>query len=283
MNEGNKRAFPASRGHEGSLVEALVSQSVLLSKDERGILLLTLNQPKTRNALSYQMAQEFERAIGKVKRDEQARCLVLTGAGDAFCAGGDYGSILADFSLPAVKLQPRLRRFYSQFLCITELEIPTIAAVNGPAVGAGFSLALACDLRVASTKATFHANFVRIGVHPGMGATYFMSRLFGTARALEILWRAEPIRAEEALSVGIVSKVVDPESLLEEAMGMAAHIASLPPRPVQQLKGSVYMAMGCSLEQVLDRESHAQASCGETQEMRARMRELGKRGKGVLS
>ncbi|MGQ9860265.1 MAG: enoyl-CoA hydratase/isomerase family protein [Thermodesulfobacteriota bacterium] len=259
-----------------------MSQGVLLSKDERGIFLLTLNQPRTRNSLSYQMAQEFERAIGEVKRDEQARCLVLTGSGDAFCAGGDYGSILADFSLPAVELQPRLRKFYSQFLCITELEIPTIAAVNGPAVGAGFSLALACDLRVASTRATFHANFVRIGVHPGMGATYFMSRLLGTARALEILWKAEPIRAEEALSVGIVSKVVDPESLLEEAMGMAARIASLPPRPVQQIKESVYMAVGCSLKQALDRESHAQALCGETQEMRARMRTLGKKGKGDL-
>lgn len=243
-------------------------ETLLLQRKEQGIFLLSLNQPDTRNSLSYRMAEEFHQAIGEVSAEENARCLILTGCGEAFCAGGDFRSIIADFTLPAVQLQPRLRRFYSRFLCITELGIPTIAAVNGPAVGAGFSLALACDLRIASNKAIFHANFVRIGVHPGMGATYFMPRLLGPAKALEILWRAEPISAGEAVEIGLVSKVVESERLLDEAIALAQQIASLPPRPVQLLKRSIYMGAKCSLGDVLERESHAQALCGETQEMR---------------
>lgn len=240
----------------------------LILENQDGVFTLILNQPQNRNALSYEMAEEFQKVIGELLENEQARGLVLTGAGPAFCAGGDFQSIISEFTRPAVELKPRLRRFYSRFLSLKQLRIPTLAAVNGPAVGAGFSLALACDMRIASTRATFHANFVRIGVHPGMGATYFLPRLVGTSKALEILWRAEVLSAREALELGIVSRLVEPEKLLAEAHGLMKQIVRMSPTVLELTKDSVYMGAESSLEEMLERESQAQALCGETKEMR---------------
>ncbi|MEJ5376166.1 MAG: enoyl-CoA hydratase/isomerase family protein [bacterium] len=240
----------------------------LILEEQEGIFTLTLNQPESRNALSYEMAQEFQRAIGEVARKEHARGLILTGAGPAFCAGGDYHSIISEFSKPAVELQPRLREFYSRFLGLVHLRIPTLAAVNGPAVGAGFSLALACDMRLASKDATFHANFVKIGVHPGMGATYFLPRLLGTSRALEILWAGKPLSAKQALALGIVSRLVEPGRLLSEAMSLLKEITAASSVVLELTKRSVYMGVENSLEDMLERESHAQALCGETIQMK---------------
>lgn len=240
----------------------------LMLQEQDGIFTLILNQPQTRNALSYQMAEEFEKVIEELLQNEQARGLVLTGAGRAFCAGGDFHSIISEFTKPAVELQPRLRRFYSRFLSLRRLRIPTLAAVNGPAVGAGFSLALACDLRIASTQAAFHANFVRIGVHPGMGATYFLPRLVGTSKALEILWKGEILSARDALELGIVTKLVEPDQLMAEAHDLMKQIAQMSSTVLELTKDSVYMGVGSALEAVLERESQAQALCGETKEMR---------------
>ncbi len=246
----------------------------LVLENQDGIFTLMLNQPLSRNALSYEMAEEFERAIGELAEDPGVKGLVLTGAGAAFCAGGDFHSILSEFSRPAVELQPRLRSFYSRFLCLRSLEVPTLAAVNGPAVGAGFSLALACDLRIASTEATFHANFLRLGVHPGMGATYFLPRLLGTSKALEILWKGEALSAQDALDLGIVSRLVKPNELMEEARRLLGQIAKMSLTALKLTKRSVYMGVEASLEEMLERESQAQALCGETREMRETLREL---------
>jgi enoyl-CoA hydratase/carnithine racemase len=261
-------------------VEGGALYRTLLLEEEGGIFTLTLNQPQNRNALSYDRAEEFQEAIGEVAGREQARVLILTGAGDAFCAGGDFHSIIAEFRRPAVELQPMLRKFYSRFLCLRDLEIPTIAAVNGPAVGAGFSLALACDMRIASSSATFHANFVRIGVHPGMGATYFLPRLVGASRALEILWKGETLSARDALALGLVGRVVEPGRLMEDALESARQIGAMPPRAVELIKRSVYMAAQSSLDEMLERESQAQALCGETREMQEAVRVFLGRSRG---
>lgn len=246
----------------------------LTLENQEGIFTLILNQPHNRNALSYEMAEEFERAIAQLTQEQQARGLILTGRGRAFCAGGDFHSIISEFTRPAVELQPRLRGFYSRFLSLKRLRIPTLAAVNGPAVGAGFSLALACDLRIASTQASFHANFVRIGVHPGMGATYFLPRLVGTSKALEILWRGEVLNAQEALELGIVNKLVEPEELMAQAHAMMKQITQMSSTVLELTKDSVYMGVESSLEEMLERESQAQALCGETKEMRQALKKI---------
>lgn len=246
----------------------------LILQNREGIFTLILNQPESRNALSQEMAEEFELAIRELGEDQKARGLILTGAGRAFCAGGDFHSIISEFRRPAVELQPRLRRFYSRFLSLKRLHIPTLAAVNGPAVGAGFSLALACDMRIASKKATFHANFVRLGVHPGMGATYFLPRLVGTSKALEILWKGEVLNAQEALEMGIVNKLTEPEQLLEEAYEFMSKITQMSPTVLKLTKDSVYMGVESSLDEMLERESQAQALCGETREMRQTLKKI---------
>lgn len=246
---------------------------VLLEKKGE-VALLVLNDPSVRNALSYEMAQAFEETLKALRHQEGVRCLVITGRGESFCSGGDFRSIIADFKLPAVELQPKLKDFYSKFLSLTSLSIPTIAAVNGHAVGAGFSLAMACDLRIAARDAVFHANFVRLGVHPGLGASYFLTKSLGPARALEILWLAEPIYAEEALSLGLVNRVVESNRLINEAMELAEKIASMPPTAVQMVKRSVYMWHDRHLEEVMERESYAQALCGETPEMERAIRDF---------
>jgi 2-(1,2-epoxy-1,2-dihydrophenyl)acetyl-CoA isomerase len=242
-------------------------ETLVLEKNE-GIYTLTLNQPHNLNALSYRLADEFQRAVAEVAQDGEARILILTGAGESFSSGGDFDTIIAEFSLPAVELKPRLRQFYPKFLGLRDLPIPTLAAVNGHAVGAGFSLALACDLRVASTRARFFPNFVRIGVHPGMGASYLLPRLVGAAKALEILWLAEPISAEEAFSLGLVNRIAEPEELLPSAVELARKISSRPRVPVRLAKQAVYMAPDTGLKEMLEYESFAQALCAETDDMK---------------
>jgi 2-(1,2-epoxy-1,2-dihydrophenyl)acetyl-CoA isomerase len=242
-------------------------ETILLEKSE-GIYTLTFNQPHNLNALSFRLAAEFQRAIQEIGQDGDARFLILTGAGESFSSGGDFDTIIAEFSLPAVELQPRLRQFYPKFLGLRDLPVPTLAAVNGHAVGAGFSLALACDLRVASTRARFFPNFVRIGVHPGMGASYLLPRLVGTAKALEILWLADPLSAEEAFSLGLVNRLAEPQELLTVAMDLARRISSRPRIPVRLTKQSVYMAPDANLKEMLEYESFAQALCAESEDMK---------------
>ena len=260
-----------------------MSGELVLVKREENFFLLILNDPRRKNALGYEMAEAFEKAIEKIARDREATFLIITGAGDCFSAGGDFRSIIADFSFPAVEIQPRVRNFYSSFLSVTKLPIPTLAAVNGPAIGAGFSLAMACDLRIASEEASFHPNFLKLGVHPGLGASYLLPRLVGVAKALELFWLAEPIPATKAMEMGIVSRVVEPRRLMEEAMEIARKISALSPKAVRMVKKSVYMALTHSLEDLLERESYAQALCGETEEMKRAVDAFVKRKKGTGS
>ena len=257
----------------------MTGEPVLVQREE-DVSVLILNHPDRKNALGYKMAEAFENAIEKISRDSEVRFLIITGAGDCFSAGGDFQSIIADFSLPAVEIQPRVRRFYCSFLSITKLPIPTLAAVNGPAIGAGFSLAMACDLRIASEEASFHPNFLKLGVHPGLGASYLLPRLVGVAKALELLWLAEPIPARKAMEMGIVSRVVEPRRLMEEAMEIARKISALSSKVVEMVKKSVYMGLTHTLEDLLERESHAQALCGETEEMKRAIEAFSRRKKG---
>jgi enoyl-CoA hydratase len=240
----------------------------LLLESRDGVYTLTLNQPESRNAMSYQMAEEFEAAAARVGADPEARFLILTGAGESFCSGGDFDTIMRDFELPPVAFKPHILRFYRRFLSLRDLPVPTLAAVNGHAAGGGFSLALACDMRVASSNAQFIMTFVRLGIHPGMGSTWALPQLVGTARAFEIFLTGDPVSAEEALAMGLVNRVTPPEGLMPEAEALAHRIASMPRVPVRYLKQSIYMGARAGLDAILEFESFGQAVCSETEDLK---------------
>jgi len=162
----------------------------ILFEQQAGIATITFNQPETRNAMTPEMGNELGRAIERIRTDSSVRVVVVTGSGKSFCAGGNLHMIARDTGVreggPTIGASPR--DFYNRFLAIREVPVPTIAALNGHAIGAGFCFALACDLRIAAEDAKMGMTFARLGIHPGMGATYFLTRLIGSARACELFF-----------------------------------------------------------------------------------------------
>ncbi len=233
-----------------------------------GIATITLNQPERRNALSWEMAKEIAAAIQEVKRNPEIRVLVLTGNGKAFCAGGDVKSMAEGMEKPLFESRDMILEYYKTALAVKEVEIPTIASINGHAIGAGLTLALACDMRIAAQEAKLGATFLQIGLHPGMGTTYFLPRLVGTARACELIFTARVIEAEEAERIGLVNRVVPAKNLAEETRKLAEEIAAGPYLAMKMAKKSIYRGAVCDLESVLDFESYAQAACTQTEDLK---------------
>jgi len=234
---------------------------------------LTLNRPERKNALGGSMRQDLLDAFACVEADPEVRAVVLTGAGSAFCAGGDVKEMARAFEQgierPLVeKIRPVRDRIV---LAISEATKPVIAAVNGAAAGAGMNIALAADIRLASTTALFAQSFVRRGVHPDFGGTYFLPRVVGLAKASELIFTGESIDAEEALKLGIVSRVLPPEQLMPAATQLAARIAAGPPIAVQLAKRCLRQSANASLREMLERETAAQNLCFETQDAREGM------------
>lgn len=242
--------------------------STITYETSGGIATITLNQPERRNALSWDMAKELAAAISEAKRDPGVRVLVLTGSGKSFCAGGDVKSMAEGMEKPLFESRDMILEYYRTALAVTEVEVPTIASINGHAIGAGLTLALACDLRLAAREAKMGATFLQIGLHPGMGTTYFLPRTVGIARACELIFTARVIEAEEAERIGLVNRVVPAEDLAEETRKLAEEIAAGPHLAMKMAKKSIYRGTTCDLESVLDFESYAQAACTQTEDLR---------------
>jgi enoyl-CoA hydratase len=240
---------------------------VLSELDESGILLLTLNRPEQRNALTGELAKELRARIAEAQ-PRGARVVVVTGSGSAFCAGADLGALTAGARSAAERRQ-LLVDYYRAFLDLRDLPIPTIAAVNGPAIGAGFNLALACDLRILAEKARMAAPFLRLGIHPGGGCTWMLTRACGSAAAREILLLGEPVESHRAQQLGLAAQVVPDPELTARAHEVALHIASLPSRVVRDLKAALGLAEdGASFDALLAVESLAQAESMGTEDAR---------------
>jgi enoyl-CoA hydratase/carnithine racemase len=206
-----------------------------------------------------EMAQEFRSVVAKLAlRKRELGAIILTGSGKAFSAGGDLAMLDAKRALSTEENRIRMREFYEAFLGIRDLEVPLIAAIQGPAIGAGMCLATACDLRVASETATLGFTFVRLGLHPGMGATYFLPRVVGVAAAGELLLTGRVISAAEAYRLGLVSEVTKPDETLPAAERLAQEIMRGGPECIRQLLGSL-RAGPTSLEESLEREARTQA------------------------
>lgn len=196
-----------------------------------GVVRLVLDNPAQRNAMSDEMTDSWVRAIDDLATDRSVRVVVVTGEGTAFCSGGNTGWIASEPDATVDYLRDRMLPFYRAWLAIRRLEVPTIAAVNGPAIGAGLCLALACDLRYAAEGAKLGAPFVKLGMHPGMAATYLLPEVVGPAHARDLLLTGRVVEAQEALALGLVSRVLPAEDFDAQVQEIAAGIAATAPIP----------------------------------------------------
>lgn len=200
-----------------------------LDRPSDGVALITLDNPDLRNAMSDEMTASWVAAIDELAADGSLRALVVTGAGSAFCSGGNTSWIASEPDASVDRLRTRMMAFYRAWLSVRRLEVPTIAAVNGAAIGAGLCLALACDLRYAARGAKLGAPFVKLGMHPGMAATHLLPGVVGEAHARDLLLTGRIVDADEALRLGLVSQVHEPEGFLDAVLETAAGIAATAP------------------------------------------------------
>ena len=194
-------------------------------------MLLTLDNPDRRNAMSDEMTASWVDAIGRLDGDRSVRAVVVTGAGSAFCSGGNTDWIAGEPDAEVDHLRTRMIAFYRAWLSIRRLEVPTIAAVNGAAIGAGLCLALACDLRYAAASARLGAPFVKLGMHPGMAATHLLPDVLGEAHARDLLLTGRIVDAEESLRLGMVSRVLPDATFLDDVLEVAGQVAASAPIP----------------------------------------------------
>ncbi|MFO7179537.1 MAG: enoyl-CoA hydratase-related protein [Pseudomonadota bacterium] len=239
----------------------------LLVSNQGPVRLLLLNRPESRNSLDAELVSELGAALEAARRDASVRVIVLSGEGGAFSSGVDLRSATADIGNPE-RLAARLDGFHALIHAITGADQPVIAAVDGPAVGFGCDLALACDLRVASTAAYFEEKFVAIGLMPDGGGTFHLPRLIGLGRALEHLLLGTRIDAQRAEALGLVSRVVEPDALREEALRLARRLAEGPPRALAAIKHATRASLDASLAQALDRERQGQLALLATEDVR---------------
>jgi 2-(1,2-epoxy-1,2-dihydrophenyl)acetyl-CoA isomerase len=231
---------------------------------EGAVLTITLNRPDVLNALNAAMHQALAAAL-KEARSDDVRAVVITGAGRGFCVGQD----LSEFRDEAGDIGARLRgNYHPNITAFRALEKPVLAAVNGAAAGAGLSLACACDLRIASDQASFVPAFVKIGLVPDSGGTFFVTRLVGQARAFEWLCSGRALTAAEAQQWGLVSEVIDAEALAARAAAVAAELAALPTRAIGMTKRLLDRAGTASLGDQLEWEAQLQTAATGTDDFR---------------
>jgi 2-(1,2-epoxy-1,2-dihydrophenyl)acetyl-CoA isomerase len=236
----------------------------LLVEREGGVETVTLNRPDALNSFNAAMKRELLEILKAAARDADVRCLVLTGAGRAFSAGQD----LKEREAPgATDLAEELRERYNPIVrAIRRLEKPVVAAINGVAAGAGCSLAIACDILIASEKASFIAVFTKVGLVPDTGSSWFLPRLVGYARAAEMVFTADPLDAVKAERIGLVNRVVPADRLMPEAHELAQRLASAPPLALALAKRALNRALESDLDSALDHEAQLQGIAGRSRD-----------------
>jgi 2-(1,2-epoxy-1,2-dihydrophenyl)acetyl-CoA isomerase len=231
---------------------------------EGGVLTITLNRPDVLNAFNAAMHKGLAAAL-KEARAPDVRAVVLTGAGRGFCVGQD----LSEFREAPGDIGARLREgYHPNVLAIRALEKPVIAAVNGPAAGAGLSFACACDVRIASDAASFVPAFINLGLVPDSGGSYFVTRILGPARAFEWLATGRKLTAAEAYAWGLVSEVVEADAFSARVAAFAADFAAMPTRGIGMTKRLVGQALTARLEEQLEREADLQSAATQTDDFR---------------
>lgn len=229
---------------------------------------IRLNRPDKQNAMSAEMGVAFSEAIAEVNSSSEPRVVLLEGAGRAFCAGGDFSLIEGNSQKTPEQNRQGMPKFYWSFLGVLRLSVPSIAVLHGATVGAGLCLALACDIRLAASEAKLGANFVKVGLHPGMGGTLLLPRLLGPAKAAELLLTGRLVDGAEAERIGLVNQAVPRSELPAVALDMAHAIASAAPVAVRQTKETLVRPLLDALDAQLAREAECQAIDFATQDLR---------------
>jgi len=250
---------PLSNGAEGA------SELVTEARDG-DVVTLRFNDPDRLNAMTAAMGYQFRVRIDRLSADESVRAVVLTGEGRAFSAGGDLDMLQAQAETGAARpglawrgIRDEMATFYRLFLSLRDLPCPTIAAINGHAIGAGFCVALACDFRFVANEARLGLNFTRLGVHPGMGATWTLPRLVGPGLAAELLYTSRLVGGEEAAGIGLANRALPRAEVLGAASTAAAEIAGNAPLAVRSVKQALARSERVSLEDQLQFEASEQA------------------------
>lgn len=247
-----------------------MSYNNILYTVAEGVATLTLNRPETYNSLNLAMLDEIKDALKQVERDRAVRSMILTGAGKGFSSGADVTEIASNMEVPITEyLRNGLNTIAT---ALRSMEKPIVCAINGVAAGAGSSLPLACDFRIASEKATFvFAAFVNIGLVPDGGGTHLLQQLVGTGKALELALLADAkdrLSAQRALELGIVNRVVAPDDLMPETEALAQKLAQMPTKAIGLTKRAIYKAAERSLSDALDYEARLQAATFKTHDFK---------------
>ncbi|MCR9213158.1 MAG: enoyl-CoA hydratase [Proteobacteria bacterium] len=240
----------------------------LIEVIEDGIATVTMNRPEARNAFTAEMMAGLSESFTRLAADSSVRVVVLTGAGDAFCAGGDVKSFAANAGAN-VNLDERMQDLRSRVevsRLLHEMPKPTLAVIPGPAAGAGFSLAMACDMRIAADTAKLTTAFSKVGLSGDFGGSYFLTKLLGASKARELYFSADVVLGKDAAAMGMVNKSVPAEELPVAAAAMAKQLASLPTVAIGYMKKNLNVALEGSLSDVLDWESNNMVRAFETED-----------------
>ena len=232
--------------------EKTMNEPNILYKVEGHTGVITINRPEAKNAFSPEMIHSWRVALEDAKKDDRIRVIVVTGEGDTFCSGGDIRDMV-EGKLCSWGMKNFLwEGVHRIILTLEDLDKPVIAAINGAAMGAGLDMAIMCDLRICSDRAKLAESYILMGLVPGDGGAYFLPRLVGLAKALELFLTGDVLTPREALKMGLVNRVVSHERLMEEAMLLAEKIGSRPPLAVRMMKRAVYQAQKSDLRSHLD-------------------------------
>jgi enoyl-CoA hydratase len=247
-------------------------ESVLYESDGR-IATLTLNRPENRNSMTPDVMERFRAGVARARGEAGLRCLVITGRGGSFCAGADFRSQAGAANAPGL---PHERSFasYAPFLDVLDVEVPTIAAMNGHAIGGGLGLALVCDLRVASREARYGANFARLGFHSGMAISYLLPRIVGVPVAADLLFSGRIVAGAEAEALGLVHEAVPAAEVAAAARRRAEAVAACAPLAVRLMKQSLYRGLAWDPRSAAHAEAFAQAATLATEDAREGIRAL---------
>ncbi|MFC6696756.1 enoyl-CoA hydratase/isomerase family protein [Nocardioides daphniae] len=243
-----------------------------LERPSDGVVLLTLDNPDQRNAMSDEMTASWVRAVDQLAGDRSVRAVVVTGEGSAFTSGGQLDWLASEPDASVDALRDRMLPFYRAWLSIRRLEVPTIAAVNGPAIGAGLCLALACDMRFAVEGAKMGVPFTQLGLHPGMAGTFLLPEVVGHAAARDLFLTGRIVQGDEALRLGLVSRVLPREGFLDEALAVAADIAARAPIASRLTTLALRDGGHASIERALQWEAMAQPITLATEDLQEGIR-----------
>ncbi|RLQ97417.1 enoyl-CoA hydratase-related protein [Falsibacillus albus] len=234
----------------------------ILYEERNHIAWVTLNRPDKLNAFTMQMNHELLNAFKQISKNDNVRAVVLTGEGRAFCSGQDLGDVNHDMDLGDV-----LRKGYNPMIQqMANLEKPIIGAINGVAAGAGFSLALACDFRIASENASFLEAFIHVGLIPDSGNLFYLPRLVGHAKALELAVLGEKVKADKALELGLVTKLFPAATWEDEVERFAEKLSSMPTKAIGLIKRYLYQSWDTELHEMLEKEAYAQKIAGQSED-----------------